>query len=133
MDLVMTTPALWTYARTVWVACQDTLAARPGPLRAGNPRSGLGPAATRHRLLHRRTTGPGGRDRRLGSRSKAKADTAADAIRARVPGADIRHLPLDLGDLTSLKSSVDGLDELDAVVLNAGIALDSPGREPWTP
>jgi NAD(P)-dependent dehydrogenase (short-subunit alcohol dehydrogenase family) len=64
----------------------------------------------------------------LGSRSKTKADTAADAIRARVPDAVIRHMPLDLGDLSSLKSSVDGLDELDAVVFNAGIALDSPDR-----
>jgi AcrR family transcriptional regulator len=27
MDLVMNTPALWAYARTVWVACQDPLAA----------------------------------------------------------------------------------------------------------
>jgi AcrR family transcriptional regulator len=27
MDLVMRTPALWAYARTVWVSCQDTLAA----------------------------------------------------------------------------------------------------------
>ncbi|MDX8029052.1 helix-turn-helix domain-containing protein [Lentzea sp. BCCO 10_0856] len=27
MDLVMSTPALWAYARTVWVVCQDTLAA----------------------------------------------------------------------------------------------------------
>jgi NAD(P)-dependent dehydrogenase (short-subunit alcohol dehydrogenase family) len=64
----------------------------------------------------------------LGSRSSTKAEAAADAIRARVPGADVRHMPLDLGDLSSLKSSVDGLDELDAVVFNAGIALDSPDR-----
>ncbi|WP_394619886.1 TetR/AcrR family transcriptional regulator [Lentzea sp. JNUCC 0626] len=27
MDLVMTTPALWAYARTVWIASTDTLAA----------------------------------------------------------------------------------------------------------
>ncbi|WP_086661988.1 TetR/AcrR family transcriptional regulator [Lentzea kentuckyensis] len=26
MDLVMSTPALWAYARTCWIACQDTLA-----------------------------------------------------------------------------------------------------------
>ncbi|NGY64556.1 SDR family NAD(P)-dependent oxidoreductase [Lentzea sp. NEAU-D13] len=65
----------------------------------------------------------------LGSRSQTKADTAADAIRARVPGADIRHLPLDLGDLSSLKSSADGLEKLDAVVFNAGVALDSLDRE----
>ncbi|MGW6936973.1 SDR family NAD(P)-dependent oxidoreductase [Lentzea sp. NPDC054927] len=64
----------------------------------------------------------------LGSRSQAKADAAAASIRARVPGADIRHMPLDLGDLSSLKSSVDGQDPLDAVVFNAGIALDEPVR-----
>ena len=65
----------------------------------------------------------------LGSRSQARAERAADAIRARVPGADVHHLPLDLGDLSSLKSSVDGLEKLDAVVFNAGVALDSPERE----
>ena len=27
MDLILATPALWAYARTVWIACQDTLAA----------------------------------------------------------------------------------------------------------
>ena len=64
----------------------------------------------------------------LGCRSSVKAETAAEAIRARVPGADVRYMPLDLGDLSSLKSSVDCLDELDAVVFNAGIALDAPDR-----
>lgn len=64
----------------------------------------------------------------LGSRDAAKATAAATAIRGRVPGASVRHLPLDLADLPSLKSSVDGLDHLDAVVLNAGVALDDPPR-----
>ncbi|MCX5387236.1 SDR family NAD(P)-dependent oxidoreductase [Streptomyces sp. NBC_00083] len=66
----------------------------------------------------------------LGSRDPAKADAAAGSIRSRVPGADVRHLRLDLADLTSLKTSVDtlGLGHLDAVVHNAGIALDDPPR-----
>jgi len=66
----------------------------------------------------------------LGCRDPAKADVAAAAIRARVPGATVGHVPLDLADPTSLKSSVDSLDvdRLDAVVFNAGIALDDPPR-----
>ncbi|WP_086852170.1 SDR family NAD(P)-dependent oxidoreductase [Amycolatopsis kentuckyensis] len=66
----------------------------------------------------------------LGCRDPAKAGVAAAAIRARVPEAAVSHLPLDLADLTSLKSSVDSLavDRLDAVVFNAGIALDAPPR-----
>ena len=66
----------------------------------------------------------------LGSRDPDKAGVAAAAIRARVPGAAVGHVRLDLADLTSLKSSVDSLavDRLDAVVFNAGIALDAPPR-----
>lgn len=66
----------------------------------------------------------------LGSRDPAKADAAADSIRSRVIGADVRHLRLDLADLPSLERSVDRLDigHLDAVVHNAGVALDDPAR-----
>ncbi|MEU1152119.1 SDR family NAD(P)-dependent oxidoreductase [Streptomyces sp. NPDC005918] len=66
----------------------------------------------------------------LGSRDDAKAEAAMASIRSRVPGARVRHLRLDLADLTSLKGSVDrlGLDRLDAVVHNAGVALDDPPR-----
>ncbi len=66
----------------------------------------------------------------LGSRDRAKADAAMASIRSRVPGARVRHLALDLADLSSLKTSVDGLglDHLDAVVHNAGVALDDPPR-----
>jgi NAD(P)-dependent dehydrogenase (short-subunit alcohol dehydrogenase family) len=66
----------------------------------------------------------------LGSRDPAKAAAAGAAIRARVPGAKVHHMPLDLADLSSLKSAVDGLplDHLDVAVLNAGIALDAPTR-----
>ncbi|MFI1822229.1 SDR family NAD(P)-dependent oxidoreductase [Lentzea sp. NPDC020367] len=66
----------------------------------------------------------------LGSRDGGKAAAAAAAIRAEVPGAAVRHMPLNLADLRSLKASADTLelDRLDAVVLNAGVALDSPPR-----
>ncbi|MFJ6010764.1 SDR family NAD(P)-dependent oxidoreductase [Streptomyces sp. NPDC092952] len=66
----------------------------------------------------------------LGSRDRAKAEAAMASIRSRVPGARLRRLGLDLADLPSLKAAVDtlGLDRLDAVVLNAGVALDDPPR-----
>ncbi|MFG2000848.1 SDR family NAD(P)-dependent oxidoreductase [Spirillospora sp. NPDC048911] len=66
----------------------------------------------------------------LGSRDAAKAQAAMASIRSHVPGADVRHLPLDLADLPSLKASADALavDHLDAVVHNAGVALDHPPR-----
>lgn len=67
----------------------------------------------------------------IGSRRQEKASAAAAAITARSRGAQVRHIPLDLSDLASLKTSVGHLDtdRLDAVVLNAGIALDEPPRE----
>ncbi|MFC5829806.1 SDR family NAD(P)-dependent oxidoreductase [Nonomuraea insulae] len=66
----------------------------------------------------------------LGSRDAAKAEAARSSIRARVPGAHIRHIPLDLADLSSLKISADALrlERLDAVVCNAGVLLDRPPR-----
>jgi NAD(P)-dependent dehydrogenase (short-subunit alcohol dehydrogenase family) len=66
----------------------------------------------------------------LGSRNTAKADAALTSIRSRVPDARVRHLRLDLADLSSLESSVDALDvdRLDAVVCNAGAYLDEPDR-----
>ncbi|CAM5234834.1 SDR family NAD(P)-dependent oxidoreductase [Streptomyces xanthochromogenes] len=66
----------------------------------------------------------------LGSRDPVKAETAAGSIRARVPGASVRHVRLDLADLSSLEHSVRALDlsRLDAVVHNAGVALDDPPR-----
>ncbi|MER7581888.1 SDR family NAD(P)-dependent oxidoreductase [Kitasatospora sp. NPDC097691] len=70
----------------------------------------------------------------LGSRNRAKAEDAIASIGARVPGAKVRHVPLDLADHASLKASVDalGLDRLDAVVHNAGVALDHPPRRETT-
>ncbi|WAL99766.1 SDR family NAD(P)-dependent oxidoreductase [Streptomyces sp. Je 1-369] len=67
----------------------------------------------------------------LGSRSPAKAEAAMDSIRMRVPGARVRAVRLDLADLASLPSAVESLavDRLDAVVHNAGVALDDPPRQ----
>ena len=66
----------------------------------------------------------------LGSRDAAKAAAAATAIRSRVPGARVWHLPLDLATPANLRSSVDALelDRLDALVCNAGVLLDHPRR-----
>ncbi|MFJ2867515.1 SDR family NAD(P)-dependent oxidoreductase [Kitasatospora sp. NPDC087314] len=66
----------------------------------------------------------------LGCRDAGRAEAAMASIRSRVPGALVRHLPLDLADLPSLRTAVDGLalDRLDAVVHNAGVALDDPPR-----
>ncbi|GAB3742027.1 SDR family NAD(P)-dependent oxidoreductase [Amycolatopsis oliviviridis] len=68
----------------------------------------------------------------LGSRDAAKADAAMASIRSLVPDAKLGHLRLDLSDLPSLESAVDGLgvERLDAVVCNAGVLLeDQPRRE----
>ncbi|WP_432069161.1 SDR family NAD(P)-dependent oxidoreductase [Streptomyces sp. AA1529] len=66
----------------------------------------------------------------LGSRNPAKAEAAMASIRARVADARVRAVPLDLADLSSLRSVVEslGVERLDAVVHNAGVALDDPPR-----
>ncbi|MEV1004480.1 SDR family NAD(P)-dependent oxidoreductase [Nonomuraea sp. NPDC050202] len=62
----------------------------------------------------------------LACRDPAKAEAARASIRARVPGANVRHLRLDLAHLPSVEASAGalGLDRLDAVVCNAGVLLD---------
>ncbi|WP_030293295.1 SDR family NAD(P)-dependent oxidoreductase [Streptomyces katrae] len=66
----------------------------------------------------------------LGSRDPARAEVAMASIRARVPGARVRAVRLDLADLSSLGTAVESLEaeRLDAVVHNAGVALDDPPR-----
>ncbi|TDU73977.1 short subunit dehydrogenase [Streptomyces sp. KS 21] len=68
----------------------------------------------------------------LGSRDPARAEVATSSIRARVPGARMRAVRLDLADLSSLETVVESLEveRLDAVVHNAGVALDDPPRRP---
>lgn len=67
----------------------------------------------------------------LGSRDPAKAEVAMASIRAHVPGARVRTVRLDLADLSSLAAAVESLEveRLDAVVHNAGVALDDPPRK----
>ncbi|GAA3114295.1 SDR family NAD(P)-dependent oxidoreductase [Streptomyces rectiviolaceus] len=66
----------------------------------------------------------------LGSRNPGKAEVAMASIRERVAGARVRAIRLDLADLSSLASAVEALEveRLDAVVHNAGVALDDPPR-----
>ncbi|MFF2898715.1 SDR family NAD(P)-dependent oxidoreductase [Streptomyces sp. NPDC057966] len=66
----------------------------------------------------------------LGSRNPARAEAATALIRARVAGARVRSVRLDLADLGSLRTAVKSLEveRLDAVVHNAGVALDDPPR-----
>ena len=64
----------------------------------------------------------------IGSRTRTKAEAAMTAIRAHVPDAHLGYVPLDLADLDSLQTTADEVDELDAVVCNAGVALDDPDR-----
>ncbi|MDT0454124.1 SDR family NAD(P)-dependent oxidoreductase [Streptomyces sp. DSM 41527] len=67
----------------------------------------------------------------LGSRNPAKAEVATASIRARVAGARVRAVRLDLARLSSLRTVVEALEveRLDAVVHNAGVALDDPPRK----
>ncbi|MEV6072668.1 SDR family NAD(P)-dependent oxidoreductase [Nocardia sp. NPDC052001] len=66
----------------------------------------------------------------LGCRDAGKAELATAAIRARVDGARVRQVRVDLANLESLPATVDalGVDALDAVVLNAGVLLSGPER-----
>ncbi|TSB31420.1 SDR family NAD(P)-dependent oxidoreductase [Streptomyces benahoarensis] len=67
----------------------------------------------------------------LGSRNPARAEAATASIRSRVPGARVRAVRLDLADLASLRTAVEslGVEYLDAVVHNAGVALDDLPRK----
>ncbi|GAA2608171.1 hypothetical protein GCM10009863_21980 [Streptomyces axinellae] len=56
----------------------------------------------------------------LGSRSAARAEAALASLRSRIPGARVRHLPLDPADLGSLKSSAEAPAALGPAHLDAG-------------
>ncbi|MBF4624123.1 SDR family NAD(P)-dependent oxidoreductase [Clavibacter sp. VKM Ac-2872] len=58
----------------------------------------------------------------LACRSAERGDTAARAIGARVPGAEVDVVSLDLASLASVEACVAAVrDDLDAIVANAGI------------
>lgn len=64
----------------------------------------------------------------LGCRSPKRAQVAVDAIRAQIPEADLRVLPLDLGSLVSVAHAAASVGEhLDAVICNAGVKASSRG------
>lgn len=63
----------------------------------------------------------------LGCRSPERAATAVAALRGRVPNADLRALPLDLGSLDSIARAASAVDEsIDAVICNAGVKAATP-------
>ncbi|WP_440694053.1 SDR family NAD(P)-dependent oxidoreductase [Clavibacter nebraskensis] len=58
----------------------------------------------------------------LACRSAERGDAAAQALTARVPGADVDVVPLDLASLASVDACVSAVrEDLDAVVANAGL------------
>lgn len=62
----------------------------------------------------------------LGCRSEDRATAAMKKISADVPGADLRFIPLDQGDLASVEAAaalVREEDRLDVLVNNAGIMM----------
>ncbi|MFK7917316.1 MAG: oxidoreductase [Ilumatobacter sp.] len=62
----------------------------------------------------------------LGCRSEERATDAIDQIRESVPAADLRFIPLDQADLSSIKAAADLVqseDRLDVLVNNAGIMM----------
>lgn len=66
----------------------------------------------------------------MGCRSKARADAAMAKIREEFPKADLKYIPLDLGDLESVRDAaalVEQEPRLDVLVNNAGIMM--PPRE----
>ena len=68
----------------------------------------------------------------MASRSEAKARTAMSAVRARVPGARLSFVPLDLSRLSSVAAAAARLSELpriDALVLNAAAILTAARTE----
>lgn len=61
----------------------------------------------------------------LANRDAVRTAIVADRIRARHPGANVEHLPLDLASLASVASAVERVraehDALDLLVANAGV------------
>ena len=63
----------------------------------------------------------------MACRNLAKADLAADGIRAEVPGAKLRVMQLDLADLASVEAFAEAFgreyDKLELLVNNAGVMV----------
>jgi NAD(P)-dependent dehydrogenase (short-subunit alcohol dehydrogenase family) len=67
----------------------------------------------------------------MASRSKEKADVAAASIRARVPGAQVEFVKLDLSSLGSIREAADKIRKLgpiDVLINNAGATGGSNKR-----
>lgn len=67
----------------------------------------------------------------LACRNATRAQTALEAIRARVPGASVSTLQLDVSDLQSVRDvseTLRALPRLDGLILNAGIVHPSADR-----
>lgn len=68
----------------------------------------------------------------VGARRPDAGQAAVDAIRAAHPAAEVTLLPLDLGDLASVRAAADQVlattDRLDGLVNNAGIMNAPEGR-----
>ena len=68
----------------------------------------------------------------LACRDTGQAGAAADRIRAAVPGAAVRTLPLDLGSLASVRQAAEqlrsGYERLDLLINNAGVMVPPYGR-----
>lgn len=67
----------------------------------------------------------------LACRSAQRAEQALQRIRALHPGADLHHLPLDLGDLASVRAAAEQAGRearLDLLINNAGV-MAPPRRE----
>lgn len=67
----------------------------------------------------------------MASRSRQKADYAAESIRLRVPGAEVGYVQLDLSSLESIREAADGIRSLgpiDVLINNAGATSGSKKR-----
>ena len=60
------------------------------------------------------------------ARDSGKAESARAAVAEAAPGAEVEPRVLDLADLDSVRSFAEGVEAVDVLVNNAGIA--SPGN-----
>ena len=68
----------------------------------------------------------------IAARSVQKTSAAIESIRERVPGADVRHVALDLTSLASVRdaaAALRALGPLDALINNAGLVISPRTRQ----